>query len=1561
MTVRPVYHLVSQAFKFYGIPNGLEDVFRKVFANPTSFLETSRKQLEQSASSRQYDSATEPGRQLGQHMPPEPFTQKQQAQSRLDGGEEFDGTLRDHVVLAPPEPLKHVQLEAACAERENRAPRDSYREVPLTGNQLSIFPSYRLPFFFARGEVLNPEMNMSSTSPWQFDSNGVLETFVLPSKENASISAFLEDSAAWSKNFAQDVRFLHCHCHDHCCTTTCIKYSKNLSPDAKKEALQKSKVPLCRFFFFTIYVFTAFVNGMLQVVKRLRRRGKRLVRKVFIAGTNDSNEYGRAMPVRTHPFRSSSTDVGIAATRCNFDFQFMARATPIEDSTNLTHNMTLEQCKFLASSANVKFSSLDQAEVRKAMYSICAMHLAAQNTDYYITKYQSKDLEQLANVIVQYAAGIRRLEQEETKEEASNLQLRAKRVCIRLAMAANRSTWVSTVSLALFLHCGESFWTTHQAIPLFLSRPFYYLQTAKQILTEASTSDFVAEPIHESFLNAFQVSVVEKQTRAEKSDAEAENQSENDCSDVESLNEDEDLLDEMSEGAEPVQPSLKIEALRHSTGQFDDYIHRGAWLHPLPFFLYHTRVQRILKSEAAKDSSAQVFPFDSHYALAELYCQILRQRLCIPRIVGKKCPDAEEIEEHAAWKLALFYPFHCSGQGHCNDTLACKSCLFPNQHSLHSRPCFAPVWRAHRARLRVLAESARNKTEASQKIAVIFDTFLAKNWFAKPENFTRQMLFRLTLEQLFLQKSSAMPMVPYQLVAYFSDIEPGAHPDQMLLEEYIAMTVLQYCGNIDADILCRKQLLQKSTMQEKLPGIEDDTGFEVDSKPTEDPDVELFGGIDANEVSDPEDVEDEEIDLSSRIPLSLSLQHLKNILARKADLEKAKRPGRTAEKHCQMQSFAAVFHTMSDVPPQIVPPTAKENLLFFSNNLEEALHHQDASIKTLLELQENTRGGVGLENNMDIEASETVLHPLLCAWVSAPLLLEGPKRIAWELCKKANLSEEQIDAVALLTYPLQKIFENRPDKSTHKLPKVAGSNVARIIYVGSGGCGKSLLINQIFTPLLTTYFGADGLVKQAPSNKAARLIGGRTIHVSTALLATASLRTANLKPHGSALKKLQIINIPAGAQFFDEFSQTPGNLFHGSCLRASYARKDAYNLTLNDYATLQNLWGAVPILALFGDHLQLPPIPQTSSLFSINENSSTEHQAGCKIFGSIEHIFQFKKARRFRDADLIAILEAMREPGGRKITDAQWNKLANTEIDCKAPDFDVAQLLHTTTEWYHCAYTWNFVAMATSLRTQHQAREQNRQLFYIPARDTPKKFCTEDLYQEMLNEYNLRTTKKLPSICLLYVGMKIRFTTSVQPPFVVQDCTGTIVGLDLAPDDAAHAARKSTDIVLSSLPRCVHIKLDDCDEIFLPAKDGSDMRGVFALKPIRRDWVFNSELTPGFSTKVARTGLPLAPSTVCPLYSMQGTTAEGLLMHWLLPKRISEEVRWLIVYVTLSRVRSLDTLKSIGLTPALRKIIEGGPPPNLIQGFNHHFGNKIERTLEIAREYRESLGWPSEQ
>ena len=94
---------------------------------------------------------------------------------------------------------------------------------------------------------------------------------------------------------------------------------------------------------------------------------------------------------------------------------------------------------------------------------------------------------------------------------------------------------------------------------------------------------------------------------------------------------------------------------------------------------------------------------------------------------------------------------------------------------------------------------------------------------------------------------------------------------------------------------------------------------------------------------------------------------------------------------------------------------------------------------------------------------------------------------------------------------------------------------------------------------------------------------------------------------------------------------------------------------------------------------------------------------------------------------------------------------------------------------------------------------------------------------------------------------------------------------------------------------------------------------------------------------------------------MQGTTADlGLVAYWFFPQRCSDTVRWLNVYVMLSRPRFLATPKSVNPTKQIRDIIEQGPPEDLVANIDKLFHDKIEETRELARQAAREHGLLSE-
>ena len=174
------------------------------------------------------------------------------------------------------------------------------------------------------------------------------------------------------------------------------------------------------------------------------------------------------------------------------------------------------------------------------------------------------------------------------------------------------------------------------------------------------------------------------------------------------------------------------------------------------------------------------------------------------------------------------------------------------------------------------------------------------------------------------------------------------------------------------------------------------------------------------------------------------------------------------------------------------------------------------------------------------------------------------------------------------------------------------------------------------------------------------------------------------------------------------------------------------------------------------------------------------------------------------------------------------------------------------------------------------------------------------------------------------------------------------------------------------MPHCVYVKSDKCAREFLPpvvcqkhqragfCKECPECRafeGWILVEPVTRTWKFMDPVT-GVTFEVSRTQLPLMPEAACALYSLQGATCDpGLIAHFTMPRRVDDDVKWLIVYVLLSRVRSLSCLRSVGLTSNIRKIIEGGPPSMLAQNFEKLFRKKIEDTQKAAAASKTALGW----
>ena len=112
--------------------------------------------------------------------------------------------------------------------------------------------------------------------------------------------------------------------------------------------------------------------------------------------------------------------------------------------------------------------------------------------------------------------------------------------------------------------------------------------------------------------------------------------------------------------------------------------------------------------------------------------------------------------------------------------------------------------------------------------------------------------------------------------------------------------------------------------------------------------------------------------------------------------------------------------------------------------------------------------------------------------------------------------------------------------------------------------------------------------------------------------------------------------------------------------------------------------------------------------------------------------------------------------------------------------------------------------------------------------------------------------RRLPGIAAVHIGMRIRLTTSVLPPWAVQDSAGTVMAIDFGESQPpSQHGMCAGEVLLRTLPRAMYVQLDNCQLEFLPPTpcDGHQLLGfdssctdckrypgVIQIKPQTHQW-----------------------------------------------------------------------------------------------------------------------------
>ena len=252
--------------------------------------------------------------------------------------------------------------------------------------------------------------------------------------------------------------------------------------------------------------------------------------------------------------------------------------------------------------------------------------------------------------------------------------------------------------------------------------------------------------------------------------------------------------------------------------------------------------------------------------------------------------------------------------------------------------------------------------------------------------------------------------------------------------------------------------------------------------------------------------------------------------------------------------------------------------------------------------------------------------------------------------------------------------------------------------MGGGGAGKSTIINKVLTPLVEAYYGGpQGLQKAAPSNKAARQIGGQTLHATVGLKGHSNLATVSLWKTNKEKEFSRRVGL-LGAIVWDEVSQINSRLAHahmylvanGRAVSQAAGERLAGQMTMESevrvdaarYTELDQSWGAVPVVVIAGDELQFPCVPQQAGLLAPIFGTTDEQKAAVKVFSSFDRVYRLRTAKRFEgDPMLKCILDKMRIKGGFKLSPKERKALKATNI--KDGDLEGTEL------WYESAFQWS--------------------------------------------------------------------------------------------------------------------------------------------------------------------------------------------------------------------------------------------------------------------------------
>ncbi len=272
---------------------------------------------------------------------------------------------------------------------------------------------------------------------------------------------------------------------------------------------------------------------------------------------------------------------------------------------------------------------------------------------------------------------------------------------------------------------------------------------------------------------------------------------------------------------------------------------------------------------------------------------------------------------------------------------------------------------------------------------------------------------------------------------------------------------------------------------------------------------------------------------------------------------------------------------------------------------------------------------------------------------------------------KVTLTREQVLACATFANMVKKAWEE--DRAQIPSDK---RTCHQMILLGQGGTGKTMIVTDIFIPLVNWAFPPidedDRWLVLAYSHAQADAISTNHIRART-LHGACSMRVQSLANMHMApgAKKEALMRTWSNKVFLvnEEVSMMPAEALNMEMYRAMWGRHEQCNVNVDEYAELRHLFGRMPLVVFLGDLLQLKPPRQISIADDLLEKArqgkvvSVEAQTACDMFRSIDIVIELLETRRFKDTVLPKIMTFLREADNTSMPNDMWQSLLSRSIE----------------------------------------------------------------------------------------------------------------------------------------------------------------------------------------------------------------------------------------------------------------------------------------------------------